>query len=103
MILASTAKGSNLKELLGEMADNEMEVISPSIAMVATPQTIRLGEIKAEVASLRRELSDLQATGQLRTNRRTRSQSHSPSESGVCWYHRHFRDSARKRTCPCAK
>ena len=62
MIVASTAKGSNLQEL-AEMADNVMEVILLSIATMATPQTNELGELKAEVASLRRQLSDLQVTG----------------------------------------
>ena len=38
MILASTAKGASLIDL-AEMADSVMEVISPSIATVATPQT----------------------------------------------------------------
>ena len=60
--MASTAKGSNLLEV-AEMADSVMEVISPSIAMVATPHATELGELKVEVASLRRQLSDLQATG----------------------------------------
>ena len=53
MILASTAKGSNILEL-AEMDGSVMEVISPSIATVATSQTTDLGELKAEVASLRR-------------------------------------------------
>ena len=70
MILASTANGSNLQEL-AEMADSVMEVISPSIATMATPQTTELGEIKAEVASLRRQLLDLQVTRRRRSNRRT--------------------------------
>ena len=63
MILASTAKNSNLQEL-AEMADSVIEVILLSIAMVATPQGTEVGELKAEVASLRRQLSGLQATGQ---------------------------------------
>ena len=40
-----------------------MEVILPFIAMVTTLQTTELGELKTEVASLRRQLSDLQVTG----------------------------------------
>ena len=76
MILASTAKGSSLIELV-EMEDSVMEVISLSIAMVATPQNTQLGVLKSEVASLRRQLSDLQVTGWRRSNsrskRRTRS------------------------------
>ena len=46
MILASTAKGISLLELT-EMADSVKEVISPSIAMAATPQTTELGELEA--------------------------------------------------------
>ena len=81
MILASTAKGSNLQEL-AEISDSVMEVISLSIATGATAQTTELGECKAKVASLRRQCSDLQATGQRRSNRRNRSRSRSWSQSG---------------------
>ena len=103
MIPASTAIGSNLLEL-AEMADSVTEVISPSIPTVATPQTTELGELKAKVASLRRQLSNLQAKGQHRSNWRTWSQSCSPSQSAeVCWYQRHFEDSARKSTLTCTK
>ena len=77
MILASTAKGSNLLKL-AEMADSVMEVISPSIATVATPQATELGELKVEVARLRRRLLDLEADGWHRSNRRTRCWSCSP-------------------------
>ena len=58
MILALTAKRSNLQQL-AEMADSVLEVISPYIAMVATPQTTESGELKAKVASLRRQLLHL--------------------------------------------
>ena len=47
MILALTAKGSNLKEL-AEMAVSVMEVISLSIATVVTPQATEFGEVKAK-------------------------------------------------------
>ena len=101
MNLASKAEGSSLQEL-AEMADSMMEVISPSIATVAMPQGTEVGELKAEEASLRRQLSDLQATGQHKRNsrskRKTRSYLLSPSQSGVCWYHRCFGGSARKCT-----
>ena len=68
MILRSTAKGSNLQEL-AEMVDSVMEVFLPSIATVATPQATEFGRLKTKVANLRRQLSDLQATGQRRSNR----------------------------------
>ena len=41
------------------MADSVMKVILLPIATVATPQATEFGELKAEVASLRRQLSDL--------------------------------------------
>ena len=70
MNLASTAKGSNLQELAA-MADSVMKVISPSIATMATPQTTELGELKTKVASLRRQLLDLQVKGWHRRNSRS--------------------------------
>ena len=62
MILASTAKGSNLLQL-AVMANSVMEVILPSITTVATPQTTEIKELKAEVASLRRQLLDIKPQG----------------------------------------
>ena len=56
MILASTAKGTSLIQL-AEMVDSVMDVISLSIAAVATPQTTEMGKLKAEVESLRRQPS----------------------------------------------
>ena len=56
--LASTAKGASLT-VWTEMEDSVMEVISASIATVATSQTTEMKELKAEVASLRRQISDL--------------------------------------------
>ena len=54
-----------------------MEVISPSFATVVTPQTTELRELIAKVTRLKRQISNLQATGRCRSsNRRTRS--HSP-------------------------
>ena len=93
MTLASTAKRSNLQES-AKMANSVMEVISPYVTIVATPQATEYGKFKSEVASLRRQLSDLQATGRRRSNnrsnKRTQSHSHSPQQSGVCWSHRCF-------------
>ena len=43
MILALTAKGSNLQKL-AELADSVMEVISPSIATVAMTKVTEFGE-----------------------------------------------------------
>ena len=60
---------------LAEMANSVMEVISPSFATMVTPQTTELRELMAEVASLKRQISNLQATGWRRSNRRTRSRS----------------------------
>ena len=67
-----TVKGSNLQEL-AEMADSVIKVISSRIATVATPQATEFEELKAKVASLRRQLLDLKATGWSRSNRRTQS------------------------------
>ena len=63
------------------MDNSVMEVISPSFATVATPQTTELRELMAEVACLKKQLSDLKATGRRRSNNGSnkRTQFRSPS------------------------
>ena len=50
------------------MDNSVMEVILPSFATVATSQTTELRELMAKVASLKRQISNLQATGRCRSN-----------------------------------
>ena len=107
MVLAAASERTPLEELAA-LADKIMEVASPSIATVASPTqaTSEVDSLRAENASLRKQISALQAaTGPRR--RRSRSRNHgrprSPSQSGVCWYHRRFGDAARKCSPPCSK
>ena len=109
MILVATAKEIEYITNLAEMADSVKEVILPFIATVAVPQASKFGVVEAKVASLKRSFSALKSTGWHRSNsksrskRRTRLQSCYSSQSGACWCHRHFSDSAQKCTPPCTK
>ena len=107
MVLAAASEKTPLEEL-ATLADKIMEVALPSIATVATPPqaTSEVEHLRAENASLRKQISALQtATGprRRRSRSRNRGRPRSPSQSAVCWYHRQFGDAARKCTLPCAK
>lgn len=107
MVLASMSETTPLEEL-ATLADKIREVAAPSIAAVNAPSqpTSEVERLRAENARLQQQIATLQApTGP----RRRRSRSHnrgrprSPSQPGICWYHRRFGDAARKCTQPCTK
>lgn len=107
MVLASMSETTPLEEL-ATLADKIREVAAPSIAAVNVPSqpTSEVERLRAENAWLQQQIATLQApTGP----RRRRSRSHnrgrprSPSQPGICWYHRRFGDAARKCTQPCTK
>ena len=106
MILASAGKDRTLQEL-ADIADSITEVVSSSIAAVATPQvSSEFAELQARITSLEKTISALQRPRQRgrsrsRSNRRFRSRS--PSHHGLCWYHRRFGDAAHKCAAPCLK
>ena len=107
MVLAATSERTSLDEL-ATLADKIVEVAVPSIATVSgsAPITSEVELLRAENASLRKQVSALQsATGPRRRRSRSRNQGRprSPSLPGVCWYHRRFGDAARKCTPPCTK
>ena len=105
MVLASASERAPLEEL-ATMADKIIEVATPTIATVSTTSraTSEVEQLRAENASLREQVSALQAAGprRRRSSSRNRGRSCSPSQT-VCWYHRRFGDKARKCTMPCAK
>ena len=104
MVLAAVSESTPLQEL-ATLADKIMEVATPSIATVTTP-TSTLQQLQAKIDRLEEELSAFQAAPKPRKRRsrgRNQGRSHSPSRSAVYWYHRRFRDAARKCTPPCAK
>ena len=107
MVLASVSESTPLEEL-ATLADKIREVATPSIASVNVPThaTSELEQLRAENARLQQQISALQvATGprRRRSLSRNRGRPRSPSQPGVCWYHRRFGDAARKCTQPCSK
>ena len=107
IVLASASEKNTLQDL-ATLADKMMEVAGPTISTVVTPtQATSEGDsMRAEISSLREQVSALQAAVRPRRSRsrsQNRGRPRSPSGSGVCWYHRRFGDSARKCTPPCTK
>ena len=107
MVLASVSESTPLEELAA-LADKIREVATPSIASVNVPAHAlsEIEQLRAENARLQQQVSALQAaTGprRRRSRSRNRERRRSPSQSGVCWYHRRFGDAARKCTQPCSR
>ena len=105
MVLAAASEKTPLEEL-ATLADKMTEVASPFVATVASPSqaTSEMDDLRAEITSLRQQISALQsgaAPRQRRSRSRNRDRPRSPSQSTVCWYHRRFGDAARKCTLPC--
>ena len=107
MVLASVSDSTPLDELAA-LADKIREVAAPSIAAVSIPSqgTSEIEQLRAENARLQQQISALQATTRPRRRRsRSRNQGRhrSPSQPGLCWYHRRFGEAARKCAQPCTK
>lgn len=107
MVLASMSETTPLEEL-ATLADKIREVAAPSIAAVNAPSqpTSEVERLRAENARLQQQIATLQApTGprRRRSRSRNRGRPRSPSQPGICWYHRRFGDAARKCTQPCTK
>jgi len=108
MVLASTDESLALDKL-AELADKVMEVATPSVSAIATPQ------ITTEVEQLRTEVTRLQElVKSLTTQARQRSTSNprqppSPAhpcpaaDPTLCWYHQKFGEAAHKCRQPCAR
>ena len=104
MVLASARRDTTLTQL-AQMADDIIEVATPSISAVhrdarATPQlTAEMEQLRSDVAGLTNLVKSL--------SRRRRSPSPHPSRrqltTDLCWYHQRFGDDARKCQEPCSK
>ena len=116
MVLASSGDAVSL-DTLADMADKMMEVAQPNVTSITSTSTPMLPppppspassdviQLRAEISELRQLISSLQlsssrSTSQHRSCSQSRSSSPHPN-SGLCWYHRHFRDKANKCTSPC--
>ena len=98
MVLASTADAVSLEEL-ATLADKVMDVASPSVAVVTTPQaTSDMEQLRAEVSRLTDIVSSFTKS---RPSRRSPSP-HPTSNPTLCWYHQRFGKNARKCRPPCS-
>ena len=104
MVLASARRDATLTQL-AQMADDIIEVATPSISAVhrdarATPQlAAEMEQLRSDVAGLTNLVKSL--------SRHRRSPSPHPSRrqltTDLCWYHQRFGDDARKCQEPCSK
>lgn len=107
MVLASSSATTSLEEL-AELADKIAEVAAPGVAAIQqTPITEELAHLKTEMAKLQIAITSLSrrrshTPSRHRSNSPTPNTHSSPSEEGLCWYHRKFGSEARKCTPPCS-
>jgi len=95
--------------LADKICEVTLQSATASISSTAPDHTTglleRIEELSRQVASLR--ASETHCRSQSRDRRRSQSRDPSRSTSnytpthGICWYHRRFRDEARKCTPPC--
>ena len=114
MVLASAGEMS--LEALAQLTDKITEVATPSISTLnLSPLTAEVEQLRSEVARLQDMLDSVQlASLQQRhphqcsiSRPSSRPSSPKPSTTPVqldnlCWYHRKFREHARKCTSPCS-
>ena len=86
-----------------------MEVATPSVAAIHTPQPItKVIELREEVARLSEVVQTLLTQHRRRnSSRSTRSPSPAhprpPTDPALCWYHQKFGGAAQKCTEPCTR
>ncbi|CAH8509042.1 unnamed protein product [Dicrocoelium dendriticum] len=98
-ILANAHQDTDLKDL-ALMADKIMEIQAPTISISSPPITD--DSLVKAVHSLQQQLASISITHRNRNSRSGQRRIRSASRSrGICWYHRRFRNKARKCIKPC--
>lgn len=92
---------------LAQMADKITEIQQPqTFAVAANPAT---NDMALTIERLGKQVEELRTSFQRSSRHRRRSRSRPPNRSGTpvgnssgeCWYHRKFKEQARKCTTPC--
>ena len=105
MVLASTPDTMGLEDL-AQLADKIMEVATPTIAAIHTPQiTSEVEQLRKKVAHLKDVVKSLSKSRSSNTHTaRGRSPSPHPRAKPIlCWYHERFGDNTRKCRPACSK
>ncbi|CAH8457707.1 unnamed protein product [Dicrocoelium dendriticum] len=98
-ILANAHQDTELKDL-ALMADKIMEIQTPTISNLS-PRTSDDELVKA-VRSLQQQLASITITRRRSNSRSNQRRTRSVSRlRGICWYHRRFRNKAKKCVKPC--
>ena len=102
MVLASTDDTVSLDEL-AQLADKIVEVSVPQSvsAVQSTNLSDELDKLRSKVADLKHLIKSLPLQGNSHTRSPSPAQSHSATNTGVCWYHQKYGTSARKCKPPC--
>lgn len=94
------AASTDTIENLAQMADKISEIQQPAMSSFAISTNT---DITAAIQRLSLEVAELKVSyGRSEDRRRSRSRSQTPNRNNkVCWYHRKFKENARRCTTPC--
>lgn len=96
-------QGSSTLDSIATLADKMSEIFAPTqqIAATSTASQTTVAELAMQVKTLTQQLAEMSRgrSQDRRDSARHRSRSQSNS---ICWYHRRFKQSARKCIKPCA-
>ena len=108
MVLASTDESLALDKL-AELADKVMEVATPSVSAIATPQiTTEVEQLCTEVTRLQELVKSLTTQARQRSTSNPRrspnpARPRPAADPTLCWYHQKFGEAAHKCRQPCAR
>lgn len=105
-VVAAAAPETSLSSI-ATMADSVMEIDNSTVSSIKTSSHQERDSLGKQIAELSQQLASLSARvdrlGSQNSSHRSRSRnrSKSPHPSGLCYYHRRFKNNAKKCVQPC--